>query len=119
MVLKVSGFSEEAWGSRGVYVGHDLAQEEWKAALEKAQREFTTDPYLLQEFAQPMRVEHPIWNEEAGEVQMMEGRARLCPYYFVQGKRTVLGGVLATVVPVDKKVVHGMSDATLVPCCVE
>jgi hypothetical protein len=50
----------------------------------------------------------------------MPGRVRLCPYYFVSGDgdaaRPKLGGVLATVVPADKKIVHGMRDAILAPC---
>jgi len=44
----------------------------------------------------------------------------LCPYYFVSGEgdsaRPTLGGVLATIVPADKKIVHGMADAVLAPC---
>ena len=52
----------------------------------------------------------------------MPGRVRLCPYYFVHGDgdnaRTNLGGVLATIVPADKKIVHGMKDAILAPCSV-
>jgi hypothetical protein len=47
---------------------------------------------------------------------------RLCPYYFVVGDgdaaRARLGGVLATVCPADKKIIHGMQDAVLAPCCV-
>ena len=27
-----------------------------------------------------------------------------------------LGGVLATICPADKKIIHGMSDAILAPC---
>ena len=53
----------------------------------------------------------------------VEGRVRLCPYYFVDPKAkkpdAKLGGVLATIVPADKKVIHGMSDGALVPCVVE
>ena len=30
--------------------------------------------------------------------------------------RPQLGGILATIVPADKKIVHGMSDAILAPC---
>jgi hypothetical protein len=30
--------------------------------------------------------------------------------------RAQLGGVLATIVPADKKIVHGMSEAIMVPC---
>jgi len=56
------------------------------------------------------------------EVVPMKGRARLCPYYFVRGEgdsaRSQLGGVLATIVPADKKIVHGMTDAILAPCSV-
>ena len=52
----------------------------------------------------------------------MPGRVRLCPYYFVAGDgdaaRPKLGGVLATIVPSDKKIVHGMKDAVLAPCSV-
>jgi hypothetical protein len=50
----------------------------------------------------------------------MRGRARLCPYYFVGGDgdaaRPQLGGVLATICPADKKIIHGMTDAILAPC---
>jgi len=45
---------------------------------------------------------------------------RLCPYYFVSGDgdgaRPQLGGVLATLNPADKKIIHGMRDAVLAPC---
>jgi len=50
----------------------------------------------------------------------MQGRVRLCPYYFVSGEgheaRAQLGGVLATICPADKKILHGMSEAILAPC---
>jgi len=50
----------------------------------------------------------------------MKGRARLCPYYFVSGDgdaaRTTLGGMLATICPADKKIIHGMTEAIFAPC---
>ena len=46
---------------------------------------------------------------------MMQGRVRLCPYYFVAHDEATLGGVLATIVPADKKLLHGMKDAAMVP----
>ena len=48
----------------------------------------------------------------------MRGRVRLCPYYFTgrDSREPVLGGVLATIVPADKKIIHGMKDGILVPC---
>ena len=30
-----------------------------------------------------------------------------------------LGGVMATLVPADKKIIHGMSEAIIVPCIQE
>ena len=48
----------------------------------------------------------------------MSGRARLSPYYFVSGDKTKLAGILATICPADKKVIHGMKDAVMVPCAV-
>ena len=60
------------------------------------------------------------FDEETGEVNIMKGRVRLCPYYFIDANRkTKLGGVLATIVPSDKKKIHGMKDGILVPCRVE
>jgi hypothetical protein len=49
-VIKPSGFSELAWGSRGVSVGHDMPQSEWAGAIDKALSSFPRTPYILQEF---------------------------------------------------------------------
>jgi hypothetical protein len=45
----------------------------------------------------------------------MKGRVRLCPYFFVEADRVKLRGALATIAPADKKFLHGMRDAILVP----
>jgi hypothetical protein len=45
-----------------------------------------------------------------------DGRLRLCPYYFVVAGQTRLSGALATFCPPDKKIIHGMQDAALLPC---
>ena len=47
---------------------------------------------------------------------MMQARVRLCPYYFLSAEEANLGGILATVVPSDKKLLHGMRDAVMLPC---
>ncbi len=119
LVLKVSGFSPQAWGSRGVTVGTDVPQHEWSAAVETALAEFEHHPRVLMRFAHTRVVEHPYFDRVTGEVRTMRGRVRLCPYYFVTDGKAALGGALATIVPIDKKVVHGMSDAILVPVSVE
>lgn len=117
LVLKVSGFSELAWGSRGVTIGHDVSSSEWQEGMAKAQEEFVTQPWMVQEFQETKLVEHPYFDPETGEKRIMVGRARLCPYYFVNHEgETKLGGCLATIVPADKKKIHGMRDGILVPC---
>ena len=116
VVLKISGFSPQAWGSRGVTVGTDTPQVEWAAAIDAALAEFATRPRVLMRFAHTRVIEHPYFDPTSGTVRTMRGRARICPYYFVdKNNRAQLGGVLATIVPVDKKLIHGMKDAILVP----
>lgn len=117
LVLKVSGFSELAWGSRSVSIGHDLSLEQWGAALAGALAAFPVNPYVLQEFHHGRVVEHPVWDEARGVTRPMRARVRLCPYWFVpEGtEETRLGGVLATVCPADKKILHGMRDAVMLP----
>lgn len=121
LVLKLSGFNERAWGSRSVTVGQDASQSEWGAAVDEAIAGFERSPYVLQRFHGGRLVTHPWWNEETGQIEEMQGRVRLCPYYFVsaQDESVSLGGVLATICPADKKILHGMRDAILVPCRIE
>ena len=122
LILKVSGFSERAWGARGVFLGSDLAAADWGAAVDAALRDFEASPSVLQRFHKPRLVAMSWFDFSKNEVVPMSGRARLCPYYFVSGEgdaaRPTLGGVLATIVPADKKIVHGMTDAVLAPCVV-
>lgn len=122
LILKVSGFSENAWGARGVYLGSDLSQEDWSKAVDAALADFETSPHVLQRFHKPSLVDAQWFDFDKNELVPMKGRARLCPYYFVAGEgdaaRPQLGGVLATIVPADKKIVHGMTDAVLAPCAV-
>jgi hypothetical protein len=118
LVLKVSGFSELAWGSRGVTVGHDVPAATWAKAIASALDHFPSGPFVLQEFSEPKPIDHPYFDPDTGAVRTLHGRVRLCPYYFVAGGDAPprLGGVLATITPADKKVIHGMEDAILVPC---
>jgi hypothetical protein len=115
-VVKPSGFSELAWGSRGVTVGHDLSQEDWAKALDNALESFDRNPYILQDYHKGRKYTVNYYDPITDSVKTMEGRARLSPYYFVQGENAVLGGVLATISPVEKKLIHGMVEAVMVPC---
>jgi hypothetical protein len=115
LVLKVSGFSEQAWGSRGVFIGHDEPGERWAELVKAAGEQLDTQPWMMQRFTEAKVIEHPYFDPESGETKTMKGRARICPYYFVKGREVQLGGCLATIVPADKKKIHGMEDAILVP----
>jgi hypothetical protein len=117
-VIKPSGFSELAWGSRGVSIGHDLPQTEWAGALQQALASFRTTPYILQEFHKGRLFDMEYMDEHGQSMVHMAGRARLSPYYFVTGEKVELAGILATVCPADKKVIHGMHDAIMAPCAV-
>ena len=116
LVIKPSGFSELAWGSRGVSVGHDMPQHEWAGALDKALTSFPQTPYILQEFHKGRLYEVDYFDPVSGEMKHLSGRARLSPYYFVTGETVELAGILATICPADKKVIHGMKDAVMAPC---
>ena len=118
LILKISGFSENAWGSRGVIMAQDVPQKKWQEELQRALGEFGTHPHILQQFHQGRLVEHDWLDDSTGELRRMRGRVRLCPYYFVGEKHTVCGGALATICPDDKKLLHGMTDAILVPAAV-
>ncbi len=117
-VIKPSGFSPLAWGSRGVSVGHDLPQSEWAAVIDQALAAFPATPHILQEFHKGRQFELSYYNEQAQDVVPMAGRARLSPYYFVRGGKAELAGILATVCSPDKKLIHGMKDAIMAPCAV-
>ena len=113
-VVKPSGFSELAWGSRGVKIANDLTKDEWKAAIENGLASFDRTPHILQRFRKGKRIRMPYLDRTEGEIKMFDGRVRLCPYYFVTGENSVrVGGILATVAPADKKLIHGMSDAVM------
>ena len=115
LLLKVSGFSPLAWGSRGIALGSDLSHSEWQRRIEHALTSFESSPTILQRFHKGRLFDHRYWDPNSGELHLMRGRVRLCPYFFVEEGRVQMRGALATIVPADKKLLHGMSDAILVP----
>jgi hypothetical protein len=115
LLLKVSGFSPLGWGSRGVALGSDLAHADWTRRIDHALATFQSSPTILQRFHKGRLFEHEYWDPETRDLKIMKGRVRLCPYYFVESDRVKLRGALATIVPADKKFVHGMRDGILVP----
>jgi hypothetical protein len=118
LILKISGFHETAWGSRSVVLGSDASQTEWQTAITDALTEFPVHPHILQRFHKGRLVDQPFLNASTNEIEVLHGRVRLCPYYFVIDGKAELRGALATVCPADKKLLHGMKDAIMVPTAV-
>ena len=119
LVIKPSGFSSLAWGSKGVAIGHDMATEDWEKTVEHALSSFGETPHILQEFHKSKRIVMPYYDFDHRDIRQMKGRALLRPYYFVAQNEVRLAGIQATVCPDDKKILHGMVDSIIVPCTVE
>jgi hypothetical protein len=121
LIIKISGFHETAWGARSVVLGSDCSREEWQEAVDRAITLAPTNLHVLQAYKKPKRLEHPLYDPsvKAGLPAVgsaKAGRLRLCPYYFLVGGQVRLSGALATFCPPDKKIIHGMQDAALLPC---
>ena len=119
LIVKISGYHETAWGARSVVLGSDCSREEWQQGLDRAIELAPTNLHVLQVYKKPRRLEHAVYETGAtGEVSVAvkAGRLRLCPYYFIVDGQTRLSGALATFCPPDKKIIHGMQDAALLPC---
>lgn len=120
LILKISGFHETAWGARSVILGSDCSREEWQQGVERAVALAPANLHVLQEYRKPRRIEHRLYEQPKdglpAEAKAKAGRLRLCPYYFILGGKAKLSGALATFCPPDKKIIHGMQDAALLPC---
>ena len=117
LILKISGFHETAWGARSVVLGSDCSREEWQQGVERAVALAPANLHVLQEYKKPRRTRHRLYAaEDAHAAAEKDGRLRLCPYYFVIDGKPKLSGALATFCPPDKKIIHGMQDAALLPC---
>ncbi|HWA08788.1 MAG TPA: hypothetical protein VG838_04890 [Opitutaceae bacterium] len=120
LIIKISGYHETAWGARSVVLGSDSSREEWQQAVARAVELAPANLHLLQAYRKPRRLEHPLYVAPAAGVPpaatVKAGRLRLCPYYFLIDGRPRLSGALATFCPPDKKIIHGMQDAALLPC---
>ena len=115
LILKISGFHYSAEGARSVLLGSDCSRDEWAEGLEEAVTRADQHPYIIQEYRKPMRRRHLLYHDGTLSREE-EGRLRICPYYFLTDADTPkLSGVLCTFCPADKKIIHGMSDAAMLP----
>lgn len=118
LVLKPSGFSELAYESKGVSIGHDLPEEDWAQSVQTALDSFAHTPYILQEFHKGARKSVRYYDFFDDEIKPMRGRVLLRPYYYLIGEEPQLAGSQAVICPPDKKILHGMIDAVIAPCAV-
>jgi len=132
LIIKISGYHETAWGARSVILGSDCSRDEWVHGIERAMELAPTNLHLLQTYKKPRRARHRVYRPAVADVGgvtsprdsaapamtpvEIDGRLRLCPYYFVVAGQPRLSGALATFCPPDKKIIHGMQDAALLPC---
>lgn len=117
LVIKPSGYSPEAWGGRGVVVGHDVNSQTWQKAIDKALHDFPGTTCVLQNFFKAERMNLRAFRQATPETEKLETRARLTPFFFVIDGEPVLSNVLITCCSSDKKKIHGMSDAIMSLCC--
>jgi hypothetical protein len=115
MVVKPSGFSPQAWGSRGVTIGHDVPAAEWGNALEAALAAFGQCPHVLQPYFASRRFSVQWFDPNQRRLRESRVRGRFSPYYIDSGEGVQLAGILATACPDSSKILHGMADAVMAP----
>ncbi len=117
-VIKPSGFSPLAWGGHGFSRGKDYTTRRWAQAIDDCLAQAYELPHVLQDYqhSDPILVRFYDFTDQ--RMCSFSGKVRLCPYYFVIGEGTVLSGALATIVPLSKPVIHGMTEAVMVPTAV-
>jgi len=114
-VLKPSGFSPKAWGSRGVILGKELTTKAWGCELERALASFSDQPLVLQEYHASISEPREFLDYASDQMKAFVGKSRYCPYFFNTSRNTLPGGMLVTTCPLDKPLIHGMTDAVLLP----
>ena len=96
-------------------VGGKIVRHWVKAVIQGSLDAFDSSPSILQEFHTASRFKVSYYDYEREEIQSFRGRPRLQPYYFVVDDEPILAGIQVTVCPPDKKLLHGMVDAVVVP----
>lgn len=117
-VIKPSGFSPLAWGGHGYSRGKDYTTKRWAATIERLAAQDNELPHILQEYQHSEPVLARYYDFANQEMSSFVGKVRLCPYYFLIQEQTVLSGALSTIVPVSKPVIHGMTEAVMVPTAI-
>lgn len=118
LVLKPSGFSPLAWGGHGFSRGKDYTTGRWAKTIDAYLELASTNPYIIQAYQQSVLQPVQHYEHASESITGFTGKLRLCPYYFLQNEQITLSGALATLVPLNKPIIHGMTDAVMVPTAV-
>ncbi len=125
-VLKPSGFSALAWGGHGFSRGKDYTTGNWAETIAQLLSQSDQSPFVLQSYAHSLPRQVSFYDVPTAAIQQFSGKTRLCPYYFLHlHKRSFaeqedvsLSGALATTVPMQKPVIHGMTEAVMAPTAI-
>lgn len=118
-ILKPSGFSPLAWGGHGYSRGKNYTTHRWAQTIADLAAQAKTCPYILQTYQHSIPMVAHYYDFSSARMNHFQGKMRLCPYYFLQGENAVLSGALAAIVPLSKPVIHGMTEAVMVPAGIQ
>ena len=116
-VVKPSGFSELAWGSRGISLGRELSTKSWGETLTAALQDFPKRTHILQRYHYSV-LEQVSYCDVLRDTEVsFAAKIRYCPFYFLPSRKAGIrqGGVLVTACPAEKPLIHGMTEAVMVP----
>jgi len=92
-----------------------VSRDVWQSKINEALTSFPATTSILQRYATPDRIELAA-SKMCGDIELIEGRARITPYYFVIDGEAVLSNILVTHCSLEKKKIHGMSGAVMTVC---
>jgi len=82
LIIKISGFHESAWGARSVTLGSDSSRLTGRVPSSKRSHGGHLAAYFT-DLRKAKRAYATPSIRDDGSLYQMEGRLRLCPYYFV------------------------------------
>ena len=111
-VLKQSGFSEQAFGGRGVTIGLEESTTRWKERVQSAYSG-KRGLWIIQDYIESWQPEVEYWDKNTDSMVRQRMRLRVLPFFFKIAEEAEIGAV--EVNARRRRKVHLMNDATSVP----
>ena len=102
-------------GRASVLLGSDASREEWREGLLEAIKSAPENLYILQEYKKPARRKHPVFFAAGADTVDGGPRAPVPVLFCFSAIRRVSAGCWRRFCPADKKIIHGMRDAAMLP----